>query len=248
MAHLEVRCVIIFGSKGGVKGLRGIARDVTEKVNLERKVIKAVLETEEKERNRFAIELHDGLGATLSGINMYLNTIVSGDLDDDMKQDLIHKSHELIKQAAASTREIASDIRPYVLNEFGLVVSIESLSERFSATNELVIDLKTSKFAIEISKDVELILFRVISEMINNTIKHANADSIFINLFNEDNKIFLIYQDNGVGFVYEEYLDDDSNGMGIQNILTRIKSLGGKIEFSAATGGKGFKTYIEFEV
>lgn len=247
LAFLEVRCVLIMDSEDEVKGLRGIARNISEKVYMKRKILRAVIETEEKERNRFAIELHDGLGATLSGINMYLNTIISEELDEKVKNDLIIKSHDLVKQVAASVREIASDIRPYVLTEFGLVASIESLCERLSTTGEITIDLKTSKLEKKIDKDNELVLFRILSELLNNTIKHAKATKIDIDLFNVESKIFLIYQDNGIGFDYGLYSLNEEKGMGVQNIITRVSSIGGTYEISTKPG-KGFKAFIEISI
>ncbi len=244
VAFLETRCVLVLDENGKADGIRGISRDISEKKLFERKILKAIIETEEKERNRFAIELHDGLGATLSGINMYLNTIISEELEETVKNDLILKSNELIKQVAASVREIASDIRPFVLNEFGLVASIESVCDRLSTTGDVVIDIKTNQLTTQPDQDTELVLFRIISELLNNTIKHAGAKQINIDLFNVENKLFLIYQDNGIGFDYDKYLKDEAKGMGVQNIITRLTSVNGNYTIETKPG-KGFRVYVE---
>lgn len=241
---LETRCILKKDKDGNADGFYGISRDISEKKMLERKILKAIIETEEKERNRFAIELHDGLGATLSGINMYLNTIISEDLEEKVKNDLIQKSNILIKQVAADVREIARDIRPFVLNEFGLAASIDSLCDRLTTTGDTVIDLNSNKLSRALDQDTELVLFRIISELLNNTINHAKASHIKIDLFNVENKLFLIYHDDGIGFDYSEYLKNEQKGMGVQNIINRLTSVNGNYTIETKPG-EGFRVYIE---
>jgi PAS domain S-box-containing protein len=244
---LETSATPVINEKNKLVGYFGVDRDVTERKNMEKKIVKTIIETESNERERFAKDLHDGLGTSLSGIRMYLNILQREQLDSKKRLEFLEKTIRLIEEAAASSRQIANNIRPHELNELGLVVGIESLVEKIAGSGDLTINLKTKYYSLAIDKDVELVLFRVVSELINNTIKHANAKNISINLFNSQKLLFLVYSDDGAGFDVDEKLFNQKDGMGLGNIVARIKSLRGKCDI-AAVKGSGMDCTIELNI
>ncbi len=222
-----------------------VTRDISDRKNLQRKITKTIFETEEKERKRFASDLHDQLGASLSGTKMYLNLLLKGKLDEDKQKKLLVQAKDLIAEAAASTREIAYNLKPHHLNDFGLISAVESFIQRINNVTDINIDFESKNFTEKFDETTELVLYRVIHELINNTIKHAKASEISINLTESRKKIMLFYQDNGKGFNPDDIIiKNQSNGMGLNNIINRIDSIGGKYKINSAPG-EGFGCIFE---
>ncbi len=225
-------------------GWRGLTRDISNKKLIERKLLKTVLETEEKERKWFASELHDGLGATLSGINMYLNTIDSDDIDDGLKKELLKKVHQLVKHLAAEARTLAHNIRPYEIAYLGLNSSLINLFQKVIIPGKFDANLDFNDLKIVLDKDTELIIFRIISELLNNTLKHAQATSIELTIKATAKRILIRYSDNGIGFDLNKVLDANK-GIGIQNIINRVNVLNGLIVFN---NKNNIGTLVEIEI
>lgn len=226
------------------KAIMHISRNITERKLFERKIMSTVIQTEEKERSRFAKDLHDGLGALLSGINMYINLLNTGKLDEDEKENIIKQSKGLINQAIASTREIANNIRPHVLSNFGLVASIEAFCEQINNTNSVSINFNPLNFNATLNYDIEIIIYRIVNELINNSLKHASAKTVTISLFNKQDTLFLYYNDDGTGFNIEETLKNKPQNMGIRNIISRLDSIHAIYEMYSSKG-TGFSITIE---
>jgi PAS domain S-box-containing protein len=245
---LETSGTPILDEDGNLKGYRGIDRDITSRKEMDKLLVATIIETEEKERNRFAKDLHDSLGALLSGIKMYLNLLSSGKIPKESFGAIIDKTRDLISQAVKTTREIAMNIKPPELSKYGLIGSIKSLCEKMADTGMPEIHLNTDRFTTKVKSDVELIIYRITSELINNSLKHADAKNIRITLFNEDNRMMLIYSDDGKGFDTEKVMmHETSGGLGLSNISSRIESLHGKCNIQGVPGS-GMDAVIEFPV
>ncbi|MBN2728186.1 MAG: sensor histidine kinase, partial [Bacteroidales bacterium] len=141
---------------------------------------------------------------------------------------------------------IANNLVPRVIHQYGLVKAVESFCEKVNNANSVDISFKTEKCEQRLDHNTELIFFRIISELINNTLKHANAKNVDITLKKESGKLQLIFKDNGIGFDVETIMNSEQKGMGLKNIVSRIRSINGvyKIESSP---GKGFEIQIEIE-
>jgi signal transduction histidine kinase len=150
----------------------------------------------------------------------------------------------MLDQAVASTREISNNLMPRVIHEYGLITAIESFSQKVNETGKLDIHFKHSGIDESLDADVQLILFRVISELINNTIKHAQAKNISIGLKKEDDHISLAFEDDGVGFNTDKVMNNPRTGIGLKSIISRIKSVNGRVIFKSFEG-HGFKIYID---
>ena len=214
-----------------------VARNISGRRELDKKVRIAIIETEEKERKRFAKEIHDGLGPLLSAIKLYVNELESMNDDTEERSTYIAHINAMIDEAVDSARNVANNITPKVLADFGLAQALSSFCETINATNLLRINLSCEGINRNIGPTPELIFYRIATELINNTIKHANATEIDIRLKAADQKITLSYHDNGSGFDLQQAIDKGDNHMGVKNIISRVRSMGGFFNFRNTSPG-----------
>lgn len=193
----------------------------------EAKVLNAILKTEEKERQKFAKELHDGLGPILSNIKMTLSAINKSQ-ENEKNLVLLEKSDQATNEAILSVKEISNKLSPHLLERYGLEKAIKTFINNIHLPDKLEVILNLQVEKLRFDYNIELVIYRVIGELINNTIKHANASRIELTLLSFHKKLQLIYCDNGKGFSRKKEI----NGMGIANIKSRIKSLDGSFELS----------------
>jgi PAS domain S-box-containing protein len=228
----------------GEKAILSISRLITERKELERKVLSAVIKTEEKERERFSKDMHDGLGPLLSTVKLYVNELNSDEITKEEKESFTEQINEMLDQAVASTREISNNLMPRVIHEYGLIKAVESFSEKVNRTKKLDIQFEHLGIDESLDADLQLILFRVISELINNTIKHARAKNIKIRLTKDDDHISLAFEDDGIGFNTDKVMNNPKTGIGLKSIISRVKSVNGRVIFKSFEG-HGFKIYID---
>ncbi len=224
-----------------------VARDITERQELRKKILKTIIETEEKERRRFAKDLHDGLGPLLSTIKLYINELESKDIEEKEKDDYIKYSSELIDEAVSNTRNISNNITPNIIANYGLVKSLDSFVSKINKTQQFDIKFKAIGLEGKFDETIELIMYRIITELINNTIKHASAKNVMIVLELLNKKLILTYRDDGIGFNPREVLESETSGMGLKNIISRINSINGHISINENTD-KGTEVIIKVEV
>lgn len=227
--------------------VQAIIIDVSESSQFKRKILNAVIDTQEKERKRFAEDLHDGLGPLLSSIKIYLNLISAKKIDDQEKQNLVRYTNELIDEAIRSTREISNNLMPSLLADYGFLVTIKSFCKKINITGLLEIEIETEGYTDRLDQHIEITLYRIILELINNTLKHAQASNVYIKLIKHDHKVHLSYTDNGKGFNISNIKSKQNSGMGINNIFSRVESLLGECEYFSEEN-KGTCVKIEFEV
>jgi len=193
-----------------------------EKQNSKISTLTALLEGQEQERGRLARDLHDGLGGLLSGTKLqlsYLNPTHSENIEDG-----ISKSITQIDGAVEELRRVAHNLMPDLLIKYGLEVAIQEFASRMS-NNALIIHTEFINYSNSISKEKQLLLYRIIQELVNNTIKHAQASEIIIQISEEENTLNLIIEDNGKGFNQENL--DVRKTAGFHNIESRVQFLKG---------------------
>ena len=198
-------------------------------------VLSAIISAEEKERQEFSKELHDGLGPVLSSIKMAISAINKSILKDPNKK-VIDKTELIIDKAIITVKEISNKLNPHVLERYGLEKAIKSFIDTIITGKEFKITYSSNIKGKRYNFNTEVIIYRIIGELLANTIKHASATKVDISLFDYGNKLELFYSDNGVGFNIERNTD---KGMGLSNIRSRVKSLDGKIEIHSKPH-KGF--------
>ncbi len=232
---------------GDEKAFMHIARDITDRVTLERKILRKVFETEEKERSRFAKDLHDSLGVLLSAIKLKLSVLESKNINKEESLKIVKRCKDLITTATRASREIANNVRPYEIGDLGLVTAVNNLCNQIQIDGKLNISVFTDNLSKSFDREIEIILFKIINELINNTIKHSDAKNISIRLFDLFNKLFLVYTDDGKGFDIHKLNSNNMNSMGLKNMINRIKSINGKCEINSSVGS-GVEVVIEINL
>ena len=120
-----------------------------------------------------------------------------------------------------------------MIHEYGLVRALDSFCDKLNKTGRINLEILDRLGDLKLDKNIELILFRVLTELINNTIKHSSATRADISLVRADeNLLDVLYEDNGEGFSAEEVMEKQGGGMGLKNIESRIKSINGMLNFS----------------
>ncbi len=229
------------------KLILSVVRNISRRMEIERQILSAIIKGEERERQRFARDMHDGLGPLLSAIKLYVNELNSATLDDQERKELITHSNELLDEAVNATRTISNNLMPTVIHSYGLIKAVKAFCDKVNKTNRLNIEFETENIEERFDSNLELILFRVISELINNTIKHAAAENVFILLIKTGDKLKLYFKDDGVGFDVDKIMNSENMGMGLKNIVSRVKSISGKYSFNSIPG-QGFTIKIEINL
>ena len=229
------------------KLILSLVNDISERQKTERKILNAVINTEESERKRFATDLHDSIGPLLSSINLYLSSINKFESEAE-KKNIIKASVEAVNEALVSIKEISNNLSPHILNDFGLEKAIRSFTNKINLSQAISISFYAENMKERINHQVEVVIFRVVSELINNTIKHAKATNIEINLSREENLVSLIYIDDGIGFDAKEINAGTSTGMGLYNVFSRIKSLNGSHKIKSHPKRGGMMAVVEINL
>ena len=197
-----------------------------------RRLLTTVLRTEEKARSSFSKELHDGLGPLLSSAKLSLTTL-SREEQDPKRRELLSNTTYIVEEAIRSIREISNNLSPHVLNDFGLARGVQNFIDKSVAIHPVEIRFTTNLGDERFDTDLEVILYRVICELINNSLKHAACRTITLSLTRTATALRLEYGDDGRGF-NPELMGD--LGMGLSNISSRIGSLGGTSQITSAEG------------
>ena len=205
----------------------------------EAKLLSAIISTEEKERKHFSKELHDGLGPVLSSAKMTISAINKANIEKQ-NTELIEKAEKLVDNAILTTKEISNHLTPHVLERYGLKKAIETFSRNTMVRESIKINISSNIEKQRYKDNIEVMLFRICCELINNTQKHAFATKISILIADNTDTLELKYNDNGVGFEsrHEKY------GMGLTNIISRVKSLNGSIEL-VSSPKNGFNAFVK---
>lgn len=192
----------------------------------ERTLLKSVVQAEENERKRFAVELHDGLGPILSSIKMSFSAIADDIQDAEVRQNL----ETAISEAILTVREVSNNLSPHVLTNFGIEKAVLNFIGKLTLPKEMSVDYKINLGGRRYTNTKEIVIYRVFCELFNNTLRHAHATAIDFSIDEQDGMIVLSYHDNGIGFDIQE-VDEKKRGMGYYNILSRVSSLKGTSEF-----------------
>ena len=207
----------------------------------ESKVLSAIIKAEEETKKKFAKELHDGLGPILSSIKMSISAINKKAIGET-NQQIIKKTNQAIDEALVTTKEVSNNLSPHILQNYGLLKAIKTFVNNLNLDNNYQIEFKSNIESKRFNPTIEIILYRIICELFANTIKHSCANTVEINLDLQNNMLYLSYSDNGIGIDPEE-VQNNTVGMGLSNIRSRIKSLNGTIHINSKQD-KGFNIEI----
>lgn len=208
----------------------------TERRRTEKRFLTAIIDTEEGERARIAKDLHDGLGPLLSAVKMSVSTLEQIN-KDPRSLEIIGNARETVDEAIRSIKDISDHLSPHVLRNFGLVRAISNYVNKINQAGQLSVDFNADFKDFRYDENIEVVYYRVISELINNTIQHSQATKAIIRLEYQNGELHLEYQDNGLGFEADRMLKIKSQeGSGLTNIESRIKSLKGEMKYESKPG------------
>ncbi len=203
-------------------------RDITSQREHDREVLNAILETQENERKRFSRDLHDGLGAILSTLKIYAGLLQKKSKSSEEKDDLLKEMKSAINQAVETTRTIANNLMPSLLIDHGLIKALESFGDALNKTGSIFFEFNYPDNLKISDNNKEAHLYRIILELINNTLKYADARNIFLSFSVKGNSLIVDYKDDGKGFDFKKNYGERSTGQGLKNISSRVNFLNGK--------------------
>ncbi|TSA27056.1 MAG: sensor histidine kinase [Bacteroidetes bacterium] len=208
---------------------------------IRQKLIEAVAETETQERKRIARDLHDGLGPVLSAINHYFQAFL--DAKPGEREAIQRRLQQVISDAIDEVSRISHNISPLLLENHGLITALNNFIAPLSKNSRITIR-SISNLPERFDLKKELTVYRCITELLNNSMKHAGATQITVNITSREKMLYVSYSDNGKGF--DPGLKK-SAGMGLYNIQHRIESFGGMLVIESAPG-KGVNVSIELPI
>lgn len=195
----------------------------------------STIRTQEAERKRIAKDLHDDIGSKLNVIFLHMNRIGRAAKELPPVKEMVSQINDIVSQTIDTTRRISHDLLPPTLDNFGLAEAVNELCENYQKSEfvNIVLQVKQNDGRLG-DKLAELNVFRIIQELISNSIKHGQAEQISILLWLSGEKIQLEYRDNGKGFDLSDF--ENRKGLGMKNIESRVKMIGGKMNIYSEVG------------
>lgn len=197
-----------------------------------------VVKVQETERRNLSAELHDRFGQDLAAINLNLHLIkdqlsagsrtkVGARLDDSIA---------LVERTVEGVRDLAGALRPLVLDDYGLAVTLRSYGEQFAARTGIRVSVAEAQPMLRLQPDTEMALFRISQEALTNVLKHAGATMVHLTLAVEAERISLTIADDGRGFAAESRMDHWTNGLGLLIMQERLRAVGGSLQIESLPG------------
>ena len=252
-----------FGQQGQVMGVIGIATDISERKRAEDSLRRRELELErtiaqrtallreltnhletirEEEKRAIARELHDNMGASLTALSMHLEGVYKVLPATEQWQNRQEQMRTLLNSLVATTRRIQTELRPNMLDLFGLKAAMAEQLEDFSQRTEIVCKSSLPDEDVAVDHKIEIAVYRMLQEILNNVSKHAQATQVDVILDIDEDRLALTVRDNGVGMSQERF--ENTTTHGLRGLNERATYLGGKVSFKAGEG-KGTTVKIE---
>jgi len=206
--------------------------------NMKIESMHAMIEGQEAERERVAKDLHDSLGGLLSTVKLQFDSL-ENKLDGVSKFKNYQNANRLLDTACQEVRDIARNMQPSSLVNLGLVAAVRDLINRIDDPDQRTIDFQHYGLDHKLENTVALTVYRLVQELLNNSIKHSKAKEILIQLTREESEFIIMVEDDGVGFDIEGV----EKGMGTENILSRVNYLKGDLSVHSEKG-KGTTTLV----
>jgi len=247
LSLLMISIVLIFYYKRKQQSEKQLADEINTLLkDQELQSVSNMLEGQEQERTRIAADLHDRLGSMLSTVKLYFNSVE--EQIDQMKahnKEQYNKATSLLDEACDEVRKISHNLVSGELIKFGLVSALNQLKETINSTGKLNMQVLSFGMDERLDRSIEISLYRVVQELMNNILKHSKASEVTIQLNKVENNLNIVVEDNGIGFDHDAALQ--KNGMGLRNMETRIKQLKGSVVFDTGKG-RGTTTIIDIPV
>lgn len=194
--------------------------------------LRRVVQTQEQERRRLARELHDETGQALTSILLGLKPLEEA-FSDHPARTAVAGLRELVVAALQDVRRLAVELRPAVLDDYGLVPALERLSESFAEQTSIRVDFRSALGEARLPADVETTLYRVVQESLTNIVKHANAHNVSVSLARRGSAVAAVIEDDGAGFDQRAVRED---AVGLLGMRERLALLDGRLEVESRAG------------
>lgn len=203
-------------------------------------LLQAAIESEEKERQRIAGDLHDEVGASLSTIRLYLLQAVKKQTLEQA-ETVNAAAKEILDDVVAKVRQISHRLSPEMLMKFGLKDALQNMAQKLKDSGGVAVDFLSPEEMSRLQPERELAVYRVIQEIIGNMLKHAGATKVVIQLQESHNDLLIRVEDNGKGFTQASFekLKSIPGGLGLKNIQSRVDILHANINFTSGTVASG---------
>ncbi|RYU82183.1 sensor histidine kinase [Hymenobacter persicinus] len=209
----------------------------------QQQALEAALLAQEEERRRIAADLHDGVGTTLAIVKLHLSTLG--------QPDLTQEATALLDQAISEVRRISRNLLPAALQKFGLPFALDALARTVPADGPTQVLIEQRGQPRRLDPKRELIVYRVVQELLGNGLRHAHADSISVSIDFGPDYLSLQYLDNGVGFDPAagdtQPAPGSRTGLGLTNLRSRVAVLRGTLRHESAPGA-GSRIWISFPI
>ncbi|WBO85205.1 tetratricopeptide repeat protein [Hymenobacter yonginensis] len=248
----RVALLLLAGSIGGIYLLlnrRRLQQQVAfaqERQQLERRRAEEVLAAEERERRRIGADLHDGLGQLLSVVKLNLGAL-RNELEPSLRKSQRQQfgaALDVVDESVREVRGISHNLAPYVLIKRGLAEAVRSFLDKIGCASRLHIEFEALGLEERLDPAVELVVFRVVQELVQNILKHAQATTLSVQLLRQPHRLTVLVEDNGVGFCPTSLAGQPNAGIGLRNIESRVAYLSGTVHIDSRPG-RGTSTTVE---
>ncbi|HMZ46303.1 MAG TPA: histidine kinase [Chitinophagaceae bacterium] len=215
-------------------------------VEHQKMLLKASIKLQEEERTRLAADLHDDAGPLLATAKLYLNDNFVN-LDKTAQMHSLFNAKQIIDDTIQLIRNISHSLMPPTLKNFGLSSAVNDFFQKISNSGSLNASSKFHDYKTRLKSDKELILFRVIQELVNNVLKHSKASFIHLTQHDVEEKVILRLHHDGFGLTQEEFLryTNEKEGLGLKNIQSRLRVIHGDILYEKDSSQSLYKVTIE---
>jgi len=210
----------------------------TSEKEREAESLRSMISGEELERKRLARELHDGLGSHLASVKMLVEAI-QNDIPEVKDSELHQKAERMLDEACQEIREISHNLMPGTISRYGLEQSIQDMCINLQQSTDLQISCMLH-IDRDIDESTQVSMFRIVQELLRNTVKHAQAKELIVQVQTDPDQISLTVEDDGIGY---QDSNDKSDGIGLMNVRSRVELLKGSLDIDSRPG-KGTSIYI----
>lgn len=237
-------CSRIFDRFGKFNGYLISVKDITAQKENEKLILKTIISTQSAEQRRVADDLHDSLGQELSMAQLMLSNFSRFSVDDKEYYNLIELCNDILENSIKRLREICFDLMPNVLVNGGIELAIDTLVGKLQKLDKVEVDFVSTENFPRLFSELEIVMYRIVQEFINNMIKHSNANRLNIHLIEHDETVEIKLSEDGQGFDLAK-LENVGENRGISNIKTKVLAYNGEYKLKSKPG-KGTQLWVEF--
>jgi len=207
--------------------------------------VDSLLKGQEEERSRLAKDLHDGLGGLLSGVKFSLSNMKINLIENPDDKAVFERSLDMIDTSINEMRRVAHNMMPEILTKFGIDEAVKEYCNTINTTKLLAVKYQSLGLDTLPDRSAEIIIYRIIQELLNNIMKHASATEAFVQIIRDGDRLSIVLEDNGKGF--DTAILENNKGAGWTNIRSRVDYLKGRLDIHSETN-KGTVVTIEFNI